>query len=233
MRMHRRGSDLVRSALAFAVVASLFAGVPIVFTPAVAAAAEPDANPHAHGEGEAAVSFAESWGCGVPATLKPFASKKGTLSASEAIRGPAGDFLGRDIGDVWGSLVEWQVPLSDGKVVKVHERALPAFELVTANLATAVENGLDYEVKSVGTYNPRTEPSDIKIDNAKAVRWLRNGAQPTERVVKLLKVSGAWEAFESGTSVEDLEAAASAAEEAAAQAAASPSDAPATAGAEA
>ena len=49
------------------------------------------------------------------------------------------------------------------------------------------------------------------------------------RVVKLLKVSGAWEAFESGTSVEDLEAAAAAE----AEAAAAESDAPATAGAEA
>ena len=35
----------------------------------------------------------------------------------------------------------------------------------------------------------------IKIDNAKAVKWLPNGAQPTERVEKLLKTSGAWDEF--------------------------------------
>lgn len=67
----------------------------------------------------------------------------------------------------------------------------------------------------VGTYNPRMEPSEIKIDNAKAVKWLRDGAQPSERVKKLLQVSGAWAAFEDGTSVEDLEAAAAAAKAAA------------------
>ena len=35
----------------------------------------------------------------------------------------------------------------------------------------------------------------IKIDNEKAVKWLVNGAQPTERVEKLLKTSGAWDEF--------------------------------------
>jgi small subunit ribosomal protein S16 len=36
----------------------------------------------------------------------------------------------------------------------------------------------------------------LKIDNEKVVRWLNQGAQPTERVAKLLKVSGALEQFE-------------------------------------
>jgi len=36
----------------------------------------------------------------------------------------------------------------------------------------------------------------LKIDNDKVLHWLREGAQPTERVAKLLKVSGALEAFE-------------------------------------
>jgi small subunit ribosomal protein S16 len=36
----------------------------------------------------------------------------------------------------------------------------------------------------------------VKIDNAKAVDWLRKGAQPTERVEKLLKISGAWDEFQ-------------------------------------
>ncbi len=47
----------------------------------------------------------------------------------------------------------------------------------------------------VGTYDPRREPSAITVDNEKAVSWLRKGAQPTERVEKLLKVSGAWDVF--------------------------------------
>ena len=47
----------------------------------------------------------------------------------------------------------------------------------------------------MGTYQPRQDPSVIQIDNEKAVHWLRHGAQPTERVEKLLKISGAWEEF--------------------------------------
>jgi small subunit ribosomal protein S16 len=43
----------------------------------------------------------------------------------------------------------------------------------------------------IGTYNPRTEPSDIKVDVEKAKEWLGKGAQPTDQVKKLLKISGA------------------------------------------
>lgn len=50
----------------------------------------------------------------------------------------------------------------------------------------------------IGTYDPRQEPTHIEIDNAKAVRWLRNGAQPTETVAKLLAKSGAMEEWKSG-----------------------------------
>ena len=38
----------------------------------------------------------------------------------------------------------------------------------------------------------------ILIDNAKAVRWLRDGAQPTETVAKLLTQSGAMDEFQAG-----------------------------------
>jgi ribosomal protein S16 len=39
----------------------------------------------------------------------------------------------------------------------------------------------------------------VVIDNAKAIRWLRNGAQPTDTVARLLSQSGAMEEFKSGT----------------------------------
>ncbi len=42
----------------------------------------------------------------------------------------------------------------------------------------------------VGTYNPRTQPSDIQVDAEKAKEWLDKGAQPTDQVRKLLKISG-------------------------------------------
>jgi small subunit ribosomal protein S16 len=52
----------------------------------------------------------------------------------------------------------------------------------------------------VGTYQPRQEPSTIDIDNDKCVKWLQQGAQPTERVEKLLKLSGAWDQFQAAKS---------------------------------
>ena len=45
-------------------------------------------------------------------------------------------------------------------------------------------------IDEVGTYNPLTNPSEIKIDAEKAKTWLANGAQPTETVKALLKKSG-------------------------------------------
>jgi small subunit ribosomal protein S16 len=53
-------------------------------------------------------------------------------------------------------------------------------------------------IEMVGQYNPRTEPSSVTIDNEKALKWLRNGAQPTERVQKLLETTGAWAEFQAG-----------------------------------
>jgi small subunit ribosomal protein S16 len=45
-------------------------------------------------------------------------------------------------------------------------------------------------IDRIGTYNPRTEPSDIRVDADKVRRWLDQGAQPTDQVRRLLKVSG-------------------------------------------
>ena len=45
-------------------------------------------------------------------------------------------------------------------------------------------------IDRIGTYNPRTQPSEIQVDEEKAREWLGKGAQPTDQVRKLLKVSG-------------------------------------------
>ena len=50
-------------------------------------------------------------------------------------------------------------------------------------------------IEIVGTYDPRPEPSLVKIDNDRAVSWLRRGAQPSEPVRKLLEISGAWASY--------------------------------------
>ena len=42
-------------------------------------------------------------------------------------------------------------------------------------------------IEEIGTYNPQTEPAEIKIDTAKADEWIKKGAQPTDTVKALLK----------------------------------------------
>ena len=45
-------------------------------------------------------------------------------------------------------------------------------------------------IETIGTYNPQTDPSTIDIKNDRAEYWLSVGAQPSERVTKLLKIAG-------------------------------------------
>jgi len=74
----------------------------------------------------------------------------------------------------------------------------PTYRIVAADSRRA-RNGAVLEI--VGTYQPRgislAEPETVfSVDNDKCVAWLKNGAQPTERVAKILKASGALDAFE-------------------------------------
>ena len=45
-------------------------------------------------------------------------------------------------------------------------------------------------IEEIGTYNPNTDPSEFKINEELAKKWLANGAQPTETVGKLFKMAG-------------------------------------------
>lgn len=45
-------------------------------------------------------------------------------------------------------------------------------------------------IEEIGYYNPTTEPTTIKIDEEKAVEWVKNGAQPSDIVKKLFNKAG-------------------------------------------
>ncbi|MBR2667453.1 MAG: 30S ribosomal protein S16 [Oscillospiraceae bacterium] len=45
-------------------------------------------------------------------------------------------------------------------------------------------------IEEIGTYDPRKEPSEIKVDGERAKDWIKNGAQPTDTVKTLLKKAG-------------------------------------------
>jgi small subunit ribosomal protein S16 len=73
----------------------------------------------------------------------------------------------------------------------------PTYRLVAAD-SRSPRDGRFIEI--LGVYAPRgrstADPSAvIDIDNDKVLRWLKQGAQPTDRVERLLKTSGAWDTF--------------------------------------
>ena len=78
------------------------------------------------------------------------------------------------------------------RLMRMGKKKQPTYRVVAAD-SRSPRDGRFIEI--VGTYQPRLDPSVINIDKEKAVAWLRQGAQPTERVEKLLKISGAWEEF--------------------------------------
>jgi small subunit ribosomal protein S16 len=53
-------------------------------------------------------------------------------------------------------------------------------------------------VEDLGYYQPLHDPSTISIDGERALYWLRNGVQPTDAVLNLLRIMGIWEEFKPG-----------------------------------
>ena len=63
----------------------------------------------------------------------------------------------------------------------------PSYRIVVAD-ARAKRDGRFIEI--VGIYNPLTEPTTFRLDNERARYWLSQGAQPTDRVAKILRIQG-------------------------------------------
>ena len=78
------------------------------------------------------------------------------------------------------------------RLVRMGKKKQPTYRVVAAD-SRAPRNGRFIEI--LGTYEPRADPSVVKIDDEKALAWLRKGAKPTETVEKLLKITGTWEQF--------------------------------------
>ncbi|MFT4187593.1 MAG: 30S ribosomal protein S16 [Aeromicrobium sp.] len=63
----------------------------------------------------------------------------------------------------------------------------PFYRIVVADSRTKRDGRV---IEEIGTYNPKTEPSTIKVDSERAQYWLGVGAQPTEAVAAILKLTG-------------------------------------------
>ena len=68
----------------------------------------------------------------------------------------------------------------------------PQYRVVIADARTRRDGRY---IENIGIYHPKEEPSLIRIDSERAQYWLGVGAQPTEPVLQLLKVTGDWQKF--------------------------------------
>lgn len=70
---------------------------------------------------------------------------------------------------------------------RVGARHQPSYRVVVADSRAARDGAF---VDQIGHYNPRTDPPTIQIDEEKALKWIRQGAQPSEAVARMLKKLG-------------------------------------------
>lgn len=70
----------------------------------------------------------------------------------------------------------------------------PFFRVVVADQRSPRDGRF---IENIGKYHPLEDPSLIDIDEARALEWLRKGAQPSQAVQVLLTKAGIWEKFHS------------------------------------
>lgn len=80
------------------------------------------------------------------------------------------------------------------------KKKAPAYRVVVADARSPRDGRF---IDDLGYYQPLDEPSTISIDRERALRWLRQGAQPTDQVKQLLRIEGIWEEFKPGDSGRD------------------------------
>jgi small subunit ribosomal protein S16 len=78
------------------------------------------------------------------------------------------------------------------KLTRLGKIRNPQYRIAVADARTR-RDGRSIEV--IGRYHPKEDPSLIEVNSERAQYWLSVGAQPTEPVLKLLKITGDWQKF--------------------------------------
>ncbi len=73
------------------------------------------------------------------------------------------------------------------RLTRVGATKQPSYRLVVADGRSARDSRA---IDTIGHYNPRTEPVELNVDAEKAKKWLAQGAQPSDTVVRLFKQAG-------------------------------------------
>jgi small subunit ribosomal protein S16 len=73
------------------------------------------------------------------------------------------------------------------RLTRVGATKQPTYRLVVADSRSARDGRA---IDTIGHYNPRTDPVELVVDEAKARDWLSKGAQPSDTVRRLFKQAG-------------------------------------------
>ena len=78
------------------------------------------------------------------------------------------------------------------KLKRLGRTRVPTYRIVVADARTKRDGRA---IEEIGKYHPKEEPSFIEVDSERAQHWLSVGAQPTEPVMTILKITGDWQKF--------------------------------------
>jgi small subunit ribosomal protein S16 len=78
------------------------------------------------------------------------------------------------------------------KLTRLGKIRNPQYRIVVADARTRRDGRA---IESIGKYHPKEEPSLIEVNSERVQYWLSVGAQPTEPVLHLLKITGDWQKF--------------------------------------
>jgi small subunit ribosomal protein S16 len=78
------------------------------------------------------------------------------------------------------------------KLMRLGKMRAPYYRIVVADARTKRDGRA---IETIGKYHPKEDPSYIEVDAERAAYWLGVGAQPTEAVEAILKVTGDWQKF--------------------------------------
>jgi small subunit ribosomal protein S16 len=78
------------------------------------------------------------------------------------------------------------------KLMRLGKMRAPYYRIVVADSRTKREGRV---IETIGKYHPKEDPSFIEVDSERAQYWLTVGAQPTEPVAAIFRVTGDWQKF--------------------------------------
>lgn len=80
------------------------------------------------------------------------------------------------------------------RLKRMGAKSKPFYRIVAADSRSPRDGRF---IETVGTYNPIANENQVNIDEEKALKWLNNGAIPTDTVKNILSANGTWKKFKS------------------------------------